>query len=249
MKRYEAAARTTAKEVNVDPYADFQGSRMELVLIKFFRAVSYRIREVLIGAGAILLVVLVAVIYVQYQESQFEKGTIALEALDKKFRANPTIDLKEKIKSYEEVSAQYSSNKLQLRLAKILSDLYSRNGEFQKAADKMEWAGKKIDEPAPVKAYYFYLAGNLREREGNFALAETDFQTSSALLANTREANGFLAWSLYQTGRMQIKNGKKTEAAESLKKVLDQEIKTPASDYNTVKQYATFLLIQLNQKG
>lgn len=247
MKRYESGQLT--KEVKVDPYADFQGSKLELALIKFFRSVATHIKQVLIGAGAIIAIVLAVVIYVQYQESQFEKGTIALEALDKKFRANPGIDLKEKIKSYEEVSAQYSSKKLDLRLAKALSDLYSRNGEFQKAADKLEWAGKKIDEPTEVKAYYFYLAGNLREREGNFALAETNFNTAATLLANTREANGFLAWSLYQTGRLKAKNGKKAEAIESLKKVLDQDIKTPATDYNTVKQYATFLLIQLNQKG
>ncbi|EMY78142.1 tetratricopeptide repeat protein [Leptospira weilii serovar Ranarum str. ICFT] len=247
MKRYEVGQ--TTKEVKVDPYADFQGNRIELTLIKFFRAIASRIREVLIGAGVIFVIILAVVVYVQYQDSQFEKGTVALEVLDKKFRANPSIDLKDKIKAYEDISAQYSSKKLELRLAKMLSDLYSRNGEFQKAADKLEWAGKKIDEPTEVKAYYFYLAGNMREREGNFTLAETDFNTSANLLANTREANGFLAWSLYQTGRMQIKNGKKTEAAESLKKVLDQEIKTPATDYNTVKQYATFLLIQLNQKG
>ncbi|EQA71568.1 hypothetical protein [Leptospira noguchii] len=247
MKRYEIGQ--TAKEVKVDPYADFQGSKMELAFAKFFRAISFRIKEVLIGVGAILVIVLAVVIYVQYQDSQFEKGTIALEILEKKFRTNPTTDLKEKIKAYEEISAQYSSKKLELRLAKTLSDLYSRNGEFQKAADKLEWAGKKIEEPTEVKAYYFYLAGNLREREGNLALAETDFSVSANLLANTREANGFLAWSLYQTGRLQVKNGKKAEATESLKKVLDQEIKTPATDYNTVKQYATFLLIQLNQKG
>ncbi|MCH1912128.1 hypothetical protein L9Z41_09140 [Leptospira noguchii] len=247
MKRYEIGQ--TAKELKVDPYADFQGNKMELAFAKFFRAISFRIKEVLIGVGAILVIVLAVVIYVQYQDSQFEKGTIALEILEKKFRTNPTTDLKEKIKAYEEISAQYSSKKLELRLAKTLSDLYSRNGEFQKAADKLEWAGKKIEEPTEIKAYYFYLAGNLREREGNLALAETDFSVSANLLANTREANGFLAWSLYQTGRLQVKNGKKAEATESLKKVLDQEIKTPATDYNTVKQYATFLLIQLNQKG
>ncbi|MDI7156612.1 hypothetical protein QMM53_08645 [Leptospira santarosai] len=247
MKRYEIGR--TTQEVKVDPYADFQGSKVELVLIRFFRAISDRIKEVLIGIGVILVVILIAVVYIQYQDSQFEKGTIALEALDKKFRANPGIDLKEKIGAYEEISALYSSKKLELRLAKTLSDLYSRNGEFQKAADKLEWVGKKIEEPIEVKAYYFYLAGNFREREGNFALAETDFNTSATLLANTREANGFLAWSLYQTGRLQVKNGRKAEAVESLKKVLDQEIKTPASDYNTVKQYATFLLIRLNQKS
>ncbi|RHX94464.1 hypothetical protein DLM76_10320 [Leptospira yasudae] len=248
MKRYEVG-QTAAKEVKVDPYADFQGSKIELALIKFFRAVASRIKEVLIGAGTILVIILAFVIYFQYQDAQFEKGTLALEALEKKFRANPAIDLKEKIKAYEEISSQYSSKKLDLRLAKVLSDLYSRNGEFQKAAEKIEWAGKKIDEPTEVKAYYFYLAGNLREREGNFELAETDFATAANLLSNTREANGFLAWSLYQTGRLKAKNGKKAEAIESLKKVLDQDIKTPATDYNTVKQFATFLLIQLNQKG
>ncbi|XDD49317.1 tetratricopeptide repeat protein [Leptospira sp. WS92.C1] len=247
MKRYESGQLT--KEVKVDPYADFQGSKLELALIRFFRAVATHIKQVLIGVGVLVVIVLAFVIYIQYQESQFEKGTIALEALDKKFRNNPSIDLKEKIKAYEEVSVQYSSKKLDLRLAKALSDLYSRNGEFQKAADKLEWAGKGIDEPTEIKAYYFYLAGNLREREGNFTLAETNFNTAATLLANTREANGFLAWSLYQTGRLKAKNGKKAEAIESLKKVLDQDIKTPATDYNTVKQYATFLLIQLNQKG
>lgn len=81
MKRYEVGQVT--KEVKVDPYTDFQGSRVELVLIKFFRAISNRIKEVLVGVGLILVVILVAVAYVQYQDSQFEKGTIALEALDK----------------------------------------------------------------------------------------------------------------------------------------------------------------------
>lgn len=141
MKRYEIGR--TTQEVKVDPYADFQGSKVELVLIRFFRAISDRIKEVLIGIGVILVVILIAVVYIQYQDSQFEKGTIALEALDKKFRANPGIDLKEKIGAYEEISALYSSKKLELRLAKTLSDLYSRNGEFQKAADKLEWVGKK----------------------------------------------------------------------------------------------------------
>lgn len=109
MKRYEVGQIT--KEVKVDPYADFQGNKIELLLIKFFRAISNRIKEVLIGVGLILVVILVAVAYVQYQDSQFEKGTIVLEALDKKFRANPTIDLKEKIQAYEEISVQYSYQK------------------------------------------------------------------------------------------------------------------------------------------
>lgn len=81
MKRYEIGQ--TAKEVKFDPYADFQGSKIELALIKFFRAISFRIKEVLIGAGVVLIVILAVVIYVQYQDSQFEKGTIALEVLEK----------------------------------------------------------------------------------------------------------------------------------------------------------------------
>ncbi|EMM97331.1 hypothetical protein LEP1GSC116_0211 [Leptospira interrogans serovar Icterohaemorrhagiae str. Verdun HP] len=83
MKRYGIGQ--TAKEVKVDPYTDFQGSKIELALTKFFRAISFRIKEVLIGAGVIVVVILAVVIYVQYQDSQFEKGTIALEILEKNF--------------------------------------------------------------------------------------------------------------------------------------------------------------------
>ncbi|TGK18663.1 hypothetical protein EHO61_09325 [Leptospira fluminis] len=245
MKRFEQNSTNSSVQVNVDPYADLKGAERAFTI--FFAKVGEYRKQVLIGV-AILLVTTVAVVgWNEYRADQFRKGTIAVEALEKKFLLNPGIDIAEKIKQYEELSSNYHSESLRIRISKTLGDLYARNGEFAKAGEKLEWAGKKIDELPEIKAYYFYIAGNYRESGGQFPQAESDFDTAVSLLNNRRNVSGFYAWSLYQSGRLKAKNGKKAEAKENLRKVLEQELSSPSDEYKSVRELATYLLVKLNQ--
>ncbi|PJZ68672.1 hypothetical protein CH373_08340 [Leptospira perolatii] len=246
MKRFETKT-NKGLNVSVDPHADLKGA--ERIAAVLFSKIGERRKEVFIGIGVLLLLVLTVVGWKEYKADQFRKGTIAIEALEKKYSLAPNTDLSEKIKAFEGIASQYSSPHLDLRLAKTLGDLYARNGEFAKAADKLEWAGREIDDLPEIKAYYFYIAGNYRENGGENSQAELDYETASSLLSGRRNVAGFYAWSLYQAARLKSKNGKKSEAKELLKKVLDQEISSPSEEYKSVRELSTYLLIKLNQES
>ncbi|TGK04828.1 hypothetical protein EHO59_08200 [Leptospira semungkisensis] len=243
MKRFEPKPGASIKDL--DPYADLSGAEKAFAIL--FSKIGEHKKEVLIGFGVLFVTVVSVVGWNEYRAEQFRKGTIAIERLEKELAQNPLAELTDKIKKYEAIASTYSSPSLDLRLSKTLGDLYARNGEFAKAADKLEYAGKKIDDLPEAKAYYFYLAGNYRESGNQFAEAETDYSTASSLLSNRRNVSGFYAWSLYQAGRLKLKNGKKAEALELLKKVLEQEISSPSEEFKSVKELATYLLLKNSQ--
>ncbi|EPG76231.1 hypothetical protein LEP1GSC058_1270 [Leptospira fainei serovar Hurstbridge str. BUT 6] len=245
MKRFEPKNVKSSVQVNVDPYADLKGAERAFTI--FFAKVGEYRKQVLIGVVVLIVTTIAVVGWNEYRADQFRKGTLAVEALEKKFLLNPTIDLADKIKQYEEVAATYHSKSLNIRLSKIIGDLYARNGEFSKAATKLEWAGKEIDELPELKAYFFYIAGNYRESGNQFPEAEADYDTAVSLLNNRRNVAGFYSWSLYQSARLKAKNGKKTEAKENLRKVLEQEISSPSDEYKSVRELSTYLLVKLNQ--
>ncbi|MCE9500320.1 MAG: hypothetical protein K8R21_07470 [Leptospira sp.] len=155
--------------------------------------------------------------------------------------------MKVKIKDYEELQQSYSLTKPILRTSKVISDLYARNGEFGKAAELIEKAGKKIDEPKEIKAYYFYIAGNYREQAGDLKAALQNYSVSGALLSNSKSTPGFAAWSLYHTGRLRLATGDKEGAKKDLRKVLEIESDQSQSGAKSAKELATFLLIKLNK--
>ncbi len=243
MKRFEPKTGTSIKDL--DPYADLSGAERAFAIL--FSKIGEHKKQVLTGVGILFVTVITVVSWNEYRAEQFKKGTLAIEALEKEFALKPNTELTDKIKRFETVASTYSSPSLDLRLAKTLGDLYARNGEFAKAADKLETAGKKIEDLSEVKAYYFYLAGNYRENGNQLAEAETDYFTASSLLSNRKNVAGFYAWSLYQAGRLKLKNGKKDEAKELLKKVLEQDVSSPSEEYKAVKELATYLLIKASQ--
>lgn len=243
MKRFEPKKGASIKDL--DPYEGMTGAEKAFAI--FFSKIGENKKPVLIGVVVLFVTVVTVVGWNEYRADQFTKGTIAIESLEKELQLKPNTDLAEKIKRYEAIASTYSSPSLDLRLSKTLGDLYARNGEFQKAAEKLESAGKQIDELPEPKAYYFYLAGNYRENANQLAEAETNYFTASSLLSGRKNVSGFYAWTLYQAGRLKLKNGKKEEAQELLKKVLDQDISSPSEEFKAVKELSAYLLLKASQ--
>ncbi|TGL64552.1 tetratricopeptide repeat protein [Leptospira sarikeiensis] len=243
MKRFEP--KTGASIQDIDPYAGLSGA--ERIFAIFFSKIGENKKQVLFGIGVLFLTVVAVVSWNEYRAEQFRKGTLAIEKLEKELSLSPMTDINDKIKKYESILSSYNSSSLEIRLAKTLGDLYAKNGDYTKAAEKLEFAGKKIDELPEVKAYYFYIAGNYRESGNQLAEAESDYAVSVSLLSNRKNVAGFYAWSLYQAGRLKLANGKKEEAIELLKKVLDQEIPSPSEDFKAVRELAAYLLLKSSQ--
>lgn len=245
MSRFNTKPVQPKIQVQVDLYQDFQGSKAELMFIKFSAMIANYRKGIFISLGVISVIVLGIVLYGEYHLDQVQKGTIALEEIQRKNALNPGKDLNEMLAEYGKVRKDFAVGEIELRTAKVLADLHARNGEFARAAELMEKAGKNIDELREIKAYYFYIAGNYREQAKDIKKSLIDYETASKLLNNMRNVPTLMAWSYFQTGRLLDLNGEKEKAKEYLRKILELDGK--AEQFLKVRELATYLLLKINQ--
>ncbi len=228
-----------------DPLDNFEGSKTELLFLKFSRFFARHRSQFFIGIGVFIAAIVIVVAVGEYLQYRTNQATIQIEKVEKKHAKNFSADTNQKIKDYEALLEKYSSKEAKLRIFKRISDLHVEAFEFGKAADYLEKAAELITDSKEVKAYYYYVAGSHREKTKDNKLALDDYTKASALLANNRETHALSAWTYYQTGRLRLLNGEKEAAIKDLSKVLD--IESEASDMAEVKKLATYLLIKANK--
>lgn len=244
MSRYEKQPVMPKHQIQVDIYQDFEGTKAELYFIKFTAWLRERKKNLFVGLGIIGAIVVLFAGYSEYHDSRVEKASVILEKLHKFHQMNP-VDIARQIKDFEKTRSDFSESEIQLRTAKILADLYARNGEFAKAAELMEEAGTDIDDLREVKAFYFYIAGNYREQASQPGESLKDYETAANLVTNMRNMPGFMAWIYYQTGRLHYLNNNKEEAVKNLKKVM--ELNGNSEQFQKARQLSSYLLVKMNQ--
>ena len=228
-----------------DPLDNFEGSKTELLFLKFSRFFARHRSQFFIGIGVFIAAIVIVVAVGEYLQYRTNQATIQIEKVEKKHAKNFSADTNQKIKDYEALLEKYSSKEAKLRIFKRISDLHVEAFEFGKAADYLEKAAELIDDSKEIKAYYYYVAGSHREKTKDNKLALDDYSKASSLLANNRETHTLSAWTYYQTGRLRLLSGEKEAAIKDLRKVLD--IESEASDMAEVKKLATYLLIKANK--
>ncbi|MBE7412060.1 MAG: hypothetical protein L6Q54_05490 [Leptospiraceae bacterium] len=209
----------------------------------FIKRNRIQVFSAILGIVVVIVLIISITEYIKYRENV---ATVEIEKIEKKHLQNPLIDIKDKIKDYEKYQKDFTLEKPFLRSSKVLSELYAKNGEFSKAAIALESAGKKIEDSKEIKAYYFYIAGNYRERANEMKEALQNYGISNSLLT-PKDTPSFSAWSLYSTARLKLLTGDKEGAKKDLAKVL--EIDSPEFEENlkSVKELATYLIIKLNK--
>ncbi|MCU0824304.1 MAG: hypothetical protein MUF77_06640 [Leptospira sp.] len=229
--------------IQKDEFADFEGSKAELLFLRFTRFLAKNRKTVFISLGVAVVVLASLIGFFEYRDYLFQKETVTLEDLNiKNQKSNANLD--SKIQGLESFLKDQSTGKMELRVWKDLSKLYAEKGEFGKAAEYLENAGKKIDTPKEMKGFYFYIAGNYREKENNLPKSLENYKIASTVLETSRELNGFKAWSFYQTGRLSSLTGDKVQAKQFLEKALKLE---GGETLEEVKLLASYLLLKLGK--
>jgi len=228
-----------------DEFADFQGSTAELYFLKFTHFLARNRKNVFLILGSIVIVLVSVIGYFEYQDHRFQKETVLLEdIISKHKKTNAPIDTQ--IADLESFLNSNNSGNMDLRVWKDLSRLYAEKGNWEKSADYLEKAGKKIDTPKEMKAYYFYLAGNYRDNQADSKKALENYKIASTLLDNNSEVKSFKAWAFYHTGRLQLETGDKPGAKLSLEKVLKIDA-SESDNLEEVKLLTTYLLLKLGK--
>lgn len=232
-----------AELIQKDEFADFEGSKAELAFLKFTHFLSRNRKSVFISLASAIVVLAVIIGFFEYRAYLFEKETVTLEDL-KLTHQKSKLGLDVQIQSLESFLQNQSTGKMELRVWKDLSKLYAEKGEFGKAAGYLEDAAKKIDTPKEIKALYFYIAGNYREREKNNAKSLENYKIAATVIEPARELNGFKAWSYYQAGRLSYLNGDKAGAKQYLEKAVKLDVAESGED---VKLLSSYLLLKLGK--
>ncbi|MDF3818898.1 tetratricopeptide repeat protein [Leptospira sp. 96542] len=232
-----------AELIQKDEFADFEGSKSELIFLKFTHFLVRNRKNVFISITVAIVLLASVIGFFEFRDYQFQKETVALEDL-KILNQKNKLDLEKQIQGLEVFLKEQNTGKMELRVWKDLSKLHAEKGEFGKAAEYLENAGKRIDSPKEMKGLYFYIAGNYREHENNLAKSLENYQTASVVLETSRELNGFKAWSYYQTGRLFYLTGDKTKAKEFLEKSLKLE---GAESQDDVRLLSSYLLLKLGK--
>ncbi|MBK8395192.1 MAG: hypothetical protein IPL26_08100 [Leptospiraceae bacterium] len=240
----EEQFKKTRVEYN-DPLENFEGSKTDLLFLKFSRFFSRNRTQFFIGIGIFIVAIVTIVAVGEYLDYRMNQATIQIEKVEKKHAKNFSLDTKTKIQEYESLLANYSSKESKLRIYKRISDLHVEAFEFSKAADYLEKAAELVGDSKEIKAYYYYVAGSHREQSKDNKLALQNYAKAASLVATNRETHSLSAWAHYQTGRLRLLNGEKEAAIKDLNKVLD--IDSEASDMAEVKKLATYLLIKANK--
>jgi tetratricopeptide (TPR) repeat protein len=228
-----------------DPLENFEGSKTELLFLKFSRFFARHRARFFIGIGVFVAATVAFVAVGEFLHYRTNQATIQIEKVEKKHAKNFSTDTAQKIKDYEALLEKYSSREAKLRIFKRISDLYVEAFDFAKAADYLEKTADLVSDSKEIKAYYYYVAASHREKTKDNKLALENYSKAANLLTNNRETHTLSAWTYYQSGRLRLANGEKEAAIKDLNKVLD--IDSEASDMAEIKKLATYLLIKANK--
>ena len=244
MKRYD---RNKVGLKTQDPLADFEGSQAELYFLRFSYFIADNRSRIFAGIGVLAIIGIILIGYYEYNISQVEKASIEIEKLEKHYTLN-SAEIEEQIEGFVKIKNNYSPSGVQLRLNKKLADLHARKGDFTKAADLMENAGRDMDDIPELKAYYFYIAGNYHEQGNDFTKSLASFEAASSLIDKTRNIPTLKAWTFFHTGRLYYINKNKAAAKNYLKKVIDITEEGGAA-FQKAKELSIYLILKLNQEA
>jgi tetratricopeptide (TPR) repeat protein len=234
-----------AKEEN--PYEDFEGSPVELFFVRVGNFISQNRVPFFGTIFGILLLIIAIVAWGEFRKYREDNATGDVERLERRHEKNPAVTLDDKIKDYEVFLEQHSTRNTNLRVSKVLADLYAEKKDFSKAAGHMEKAASLATELKEVQTFYYYIAGIYRDGAGESKLALENFQRASTSLGNNKEAPNLSAWIYFHLGRLKVAEGQKESGIADLKKVLDAEAKYEGPALAEVKQLATYLILKTNK--
>ncbi|MEM7181948.1 MAG: hypothetical protein AAF518_13610 [Spirochaetota bacterium] len=230
-----------------DPFHDFEGSKSELFLLRLSHFAKKNRRSILIASFAVIVGLLAFISISEYGNYRNTRSTKAIEALEETFAKNSGLSTDKKIESYKKLSSDFNSQTSKLRISKALSDLYAKKQDYKNAAEHIEEASNFIKGLPEMEAYYLYIAATYREKTKEKEKAIELYSQAVAKIKTNREIPSFKAWALFHKARLQYNIGKKKEALEILKQVLQVDTKLPSPKLYQVKKIATYLLIKINK--
>lgn len=217
-----------------DPLRDFEGSPAELFVARVATAIRERIREILIGAGIVVFVLIAYIFYAVWSDDREEKALIAFETLLEEPVMTPGAGAEdiavEKIDAYLK---EHSSNRAEHRADLYKMMLLAAKNKHAEAGEAANRLGENVDS-AELRAYFYLRAGFYFELAEKYAPAQAAFGRAGQFI---REDNVLRAAAWFGEGRTLIRMGQTDEGRKAIERLFESdsaeigEIRTAALAY------------------
>lgn len=236
------------QEAVYDPFRDFEGSRYELLVSRFFYVVRNNLKSVLIGLGVVFLVIVSFVFYDVYQTGREEKALAAYEELAKnpvmKAAADGTADASAAVRKLDEYMQAYTTESALKRASLFKLALLEKSGKNKEAAETSSKLSELIDGPS-VKAFYLTRAAILYEQAGENSQALAMTEKALPYLGNEDEIRATL---FFLQARVLRKIGKESAVRQPIDALMKIDDKTNPEITN-IKQAALVFLLDEKQSA
>ncbi|MBW7858545.1 MAG: tetratricopeptide repeat protein [Leptonema sp. (in: Bacteria)] len=160
---------TQRQEAVYDPFRDFEGSRYELMVARFFYFVRNNLKSVFIGLGVIFVLIVGFIFYDVYQTGREEKALDAFEELTKnpvmKAAADGSADATVAVRKLDEYMEAYTNDSALKRASLFKLTLLETSAKYKEAGETAFKLSELIDGQS-VKAFYLTRAAILFEEAG-----------------------------------------------------------------------------------
>jgi tetratricopeptide (TPR) repeat protein len=220
---------------------------VERFLINSSKFVQDNRLKVFGGISIIFLILGGIVAFGEYSKYRSSLATLEVEKLEKKFEKNPSVEDNQKILEMESFLKEHTSKNTTLRINKQLMDLYVKKEDYKNAANYAEKIASMIDIPVEIKAYFYYLAANYSENSNEVDRSLSMYEKTSNLISSNKEMNTMNAWTNFHIGRLNYDLGKKEEALNRFKKVLEIEADYMGTSLKKAQQMSTYMILKINK--
>ncbi|MCS7205263.1 MAG: tetratricopeptide repeat protein [Leptospiraceae bacterium] len=238
-KKTSEKSQTIQKEI-YDPFADFQGSKLELYLAKLF----YYFRKNLklsLGILSFVLVVFVGIVFYHvYTENLEKRSLLAFEELLKSpiFQAGAS-DIGTAINKLENYQKEFQNKSAQKRAIIKKIELYQEQRDYENVAIQYEELAKLLEYPE-LKQYAYLNAAIHFENQKKYSRALSNIEE----ILKYEIPNEYLkAYVLFTQVRLLYHLGKKEDARRISKKVYQLDIQNHPEISKIQSELTLFFLI------
>ncbi len=217
----EKAQEIRTEAAALDPLRDFDGSKGEYYVARFFQFLRDNLRNTLIIIGLTVVVVFGGASFWAWSNEKAREGLVEYENMVKEpiFKTGPTAGkaaMERAIVKLNKYQEKYGDSGAQNRADLKKIELHSALGQKKKAAELALRIASGLNYP-DQRAYFFLRAGILYEDSGEFTRAQEAYGRASALITADNYSK---AVAMFGNGRCLIKMGKTSEGRKVLSKMM-----------------------------
>ncbi|MCB1326728.1 MAG: hypothetical protein H7A21_15055 [Spirochaetales bacterium] len=240
-RKTQERARQLQEQAAADPFHNVEGNAIERWLHRAAYFIRTHRREVLYGLGGALVLSLIVIALLVWQDIRVERSRLAFDRIRQDVTTTGGFGTASAaLEQLEQYRDDYSDSGAQIRAALYSLPHLIDSGDLSGAARECEFLAGELDTPE-LRAYFLIKAGYLYEEVEETESARRAFNRSYSLLNSDHPAR---AHARFGEGRALIRLGQREEGRAAIHDVLEMR---DVEGLERIQQQAVAYLLRENR--